>query len=386
VVTAGGPQVSGRVAPGFELVAETFRRNFTEQQETGAAFSAFRDGQLIVDLWGGVADTSTRRPWAADTLQLIFSGTKGLVAVCLLRLIDSGRLSLDDRVSRHWPQFGAAGKEHVTVANLVSHRCRLPGLLTAVDVEDLLDDRHMARLLAQQPQLDDPRAGGVYHALTFGWLCGELIRQVDGRSVGRFFAEEIAGPLNLELWIGLPAEHEHRVCRLELADGWGPPQRPYSADADADADPLARCVWHNPPVFDRDLFPFNDPAVHAAQIAGVSAIGSARSVATLYGSLDRVLSADVQQLGRTQLSAFRDPLLNEQQAFGVGFQLQTADFGFGPPSDAFGHGGAGGSVHGAWPGERVGFSYAMNLMRDDADDRRAGELLTALHACVRNLM
>ena len=182
----------GYVAPGYEPVREAFERNFAERGELGAAFAAFRNGEPVVDLWGGIADRASGRPWREDTLQLIYSGTKGLVALCVLMLIDRGKLRLDDPVNRHWPEFG---KPEILVRHIVSHTARLPGIDTPITVADLHDDRRMAAILAAQAPNPDPRAALCYHALTYGWLCGELVRRVDGRSVGRFFAEEVAGPL-----------------------------------------------------------------------------------------------------------------------------------------------------------------------------------------------
>jgi CubicO group peptidase (beta-lactamase class C family) len=375
-------KTGGFVAPGFEPVAAELARSFSERGELGAAFAAVHDGEPVVDLWGGLADRPAGRPWQEDTLQVIFSGTKGLVAICLLLLIDRGRLELEAPVARYWPEFAAAGKEAVTVRALVSHTARLPGLTTPVEREELTDDVRMAELLAAQPQLEDPRAAHAYHALTYGWLCGELVRRIDGRSVGRFFAEELAGPLDLEIFIGLPEELEPRVSRLEVAENWGatPATRPETIEGDA----LMRAVWGNPPILGAAGFPWNDRSYHAAEIPGAGGIGTARSIAKLYGSLERLISAEVLERGRTVLERRREPLLDEPQAFGIGFECQTEALLLGPPPDAFGHGGAGGSMHGAWPTERVGFSYAMNLMRDDQPegDERPRALLGALHACV----
>ena len=375
-------RAAGFVAPGFEPVADAFARNFAEHGELGAAFAAYRDGELVVDLWGGVADRAAGRPWERDTLQLVFSGTKGLVAICLLLLIDRGLLELDERVATYWPEFAAAGKEAVTVREVVSHTARLPGLLEPITVEQLVDDRLMALKLAAQPQLEDPRAARTYHALTYGWLCGELVRRIDGRSVGRFFDEELARPLGLELWIGLPAEHEPRISRLEQAESWG--SCPVFDPAVLARDELMAAVWANPVLWQPDAFAWNERALHAAEIPGAGAIGTARSIAQLYGSLEQLVSHDVLALARTQIVRREEPLTGELQSFGIGFELQTEERLYGPPREAFGHGGAGGSLHGAWPAHGVGFSYAMNLMRDDqlAGDARSQGLLTALHDSV----
>jgi CubicO group peptidase (beta-lactamase class C family) len=379
--------IGGFVAPGYKRVADVFERNFTERGEVGAAFAAMRDGELVVDLWGGWADEAARRPWEEDTLQLVFSGTKGLVATCLLMLIDRGQLALDDPVAKHWPEFAARGKEHVTVADIASHRSRLPAIRRHVTERELADDVLLARLLADQPQETDPRAELAYHALTYGWLCGELIRRATGRSVGTFFAEEVAAPLGLELWIGLPESEEPRVATLVYGPRWG-------ANAPGDeqlaADDLLASIWNNPRVYPRERIIWNERSLHAAEVPGANAIGTARSIARLYGCLARggeldgvrLMAPETIALGRRELSRFEDLFNTHPMAFGVGFQLQTELMAYGPTSESFGHGGAGGSIHAAWPNERVGLSYAMNQLRDDIPDPRSRALLSALHECV----
>jgi CubicO group peptidase (beta-lactamase class C family) len=375
--------VSGFVAPGYERVRAAFEENFADREELGAAFAVFRNGEPVVDLWGGIADRASGRPWADDTLQLFYSGTKGMVAICLLMLIERGRLRLDDPVSRHWPEFG---KPEVLVRDVVSHTARLSGIDTPITVEDLCDDRRMAAILAAQARSTDPRSVLTYHALTYGWLCGELVRRVDGRSVGRFFAEEVAGPLGVEVWIGLPEAEEARVSTLELASNWGEGKEdPATAFA---RDPLLRSTWGNPVVFERGTFFWNERRVHAAEIPGASGIATMRGVAKVYGCLATggapLLKEETVRLGRSELSAGYDSLNDVHWRFGVGFQLPSETIYFGPAGrevDAFGHGGAGGSHHGAWPALGIGYSYAMNRMRDDGrPDVRAQALLTALHA------
>jgi CubicO group peptidase (beta-lactamase class C family) len=237
----------------------------------------------------------------------------------------------------------------------------------------------MGELLAEQPQFTDPRARRAYHPFTYGWLCGELVRRIDGRSIGEFFAEEIAGPLELEVFIGLPDGLEDRVSRLELADNWNA-----SGLFGETADPLQRAIWANPACLARDSFPWNDPAYHKAEIPGAGGIGTARSIAKLYASIEQLLSPAAIDLGVRELDSRLDPVADEAQRFGVGFELQTEIRQLGPPLDAFGHTGAGGSCHGRWPAYGAGFSYAMNLMRDDCPDGdpRPRALLEAFHDCL----
>ena len=379
-------EIGGFAASGFEGVTEAFERNFREGRELGAAFAVYLDGELVVDLWGGRVDRSDGAPpWRHDTLQGIFSGTKGLVSMCLLILIDRGQLSLDDPVCEHWPEFAAGGKEQITVAELVSHRTRMPAFRTPLETTDLTDHPRLATILAAQAPETDPRVALTYHGITFGTMSGELVHRVDGRSIGRFFAEEVAAPLELDLWIGLPSELEPRVATLVLADDWGATPI-FDADALA-TDDLMSSVWANPPLLLPGEVPWNRREFRAAEIPAGNGIGSARSIARLYGCLARggeldgvrLLRPETIELGRRELSRGRDPFICEPLAYGTGFELQTNLLRFGPPNSAFGHTGAGGSVHAAWPDLRVGFSYAMNELRDHRPDPRSQALLRALH-------
>ncbi|HEU4598893.1 MAG TPA: serine hydrolase domain-containing protein, partial [Solirubrobacterales bacterium] len=311
------------MAPGFEPVAAEFRRNFAECDELGAAFAAVVEGRTVIDVWGGVADPVEERRWERDSLQLIFSGAKGLVAACVLLLIDRGELDLDARVCEYWPEFAAAGKEGVTVRQVVTHSAGLPGLATPVSIADILDARRMAELLAAQPQFDDLRAFATYHGRTYGWLCGELVRRVDGRPVGRFFAEEFAAPLGLHLYLGVPPAQEPRVTRCELGATWASLDLVGSTD-EADRDELRHAIWDNPQTLTPDSFPANDPAYRRAEIPAVNAIGTARSVARFYASLDRLISAPALGLGASPLVRRSDALFGGEQNWGVGFELQTA--------------------------------------------------------------
>jgi CubicO group peptidase (beta-lactamase class C family) len=371
-------ELGGSVAVGLEAVAEEFERNFDRRSELGAAFAVVRDGDLVVDLWGGLRDGASGAPWEPDTMQLVFSGAKGFVAVCLLLLIERGRLELAAPVARYWPEFG---KEDVRVGDVVSHTARLPGVDAPTSARDVLDPGRMAERLAAQAPSADPRACLCYHAFTYGWICGELVRRIDGRRIGEFFAQEVAEPLGLNLWLGLPEELEPRVATLALAPTW-PASRPLRPEAHRE-DALLRSIWGNPPLFERESFPWNDTAFRAAELPAVGAIGTAREIARLYASLAGLLSLKTLELATTTLSSGRDEAHEEDRRFGVGFALQTEARTLGPPDDAFGHSGAGGSAHGCWPSLGIGFSYAMNLMRDEPDDLRSGAVLRALYDATR---
>jgi CubicO group peptidase (beta-lactamase class C family) len=358
-VTSLGAQVDGRVAPGFEPIADVFAASV----DGGGAFAGFVDGEPVVDIWAGDG-------WQEDSLALVFSGTKGLVAVCMLMLVERGLLDLEAPVSRYWPEFSAAGKEGALVRHAVSHTVGVPGLRSGFSAADALDAPMMSAAVAAEAAFWPVGTRLAYHAFTYGWICDELVRRIDGRSVGRFFADEVADPLGLELWIGLPESEERRVVTLERAEGYG-----VTVVGDA---PLLGALYGD----FLGVFRWNEPAFHRAEIPAANAIGTARSIARLYGSLERVLSPETIRLGRSELSRDLCAVTGRPYAFGVGFELQTELAAFGPPAAAFGHTGSGGSTHGAWPQERVGFSFVPRRLHAEAEDDRRGLLLQELHKAV----
>jgi CubicO group peptidase (beta-lactamase class C family) len=356
--------INGWTAAGFEGVAEAFTRNFAERGELGAAFAAYQDGELVVDLWGGTADRDTGRAWDRDTVQLMFSGTKGLASACVLLLVQRGQVSLDDPLSRYWPEFSAGG---TTIAEVLSHQARLAWV--EAGYADLLDHDVMAGHLAAQAPATDPRAAFMYHAITWGWLVDELIRRVDGRTAGEFFAAEFAAPLDLEVWIGLPDELHWRATTMVAPDG-------VLVD-EPQTDPLLR-LNRNPLWVPGAEKIWNSPEYRSAGLAAVGGFATARGMARFYASLlgDGVLTAETVELGRREIRRGVEPTWGGDMAYGAGFELAWSG-NFGRPADAFGHGGAGGSRHGAWPGRGIAFSYLMNEVRA-APDNRPLDLLTAL--------
>jgi CubicO group peptidase (beta-lactamase class C family) len=355
---------SVEVAPGFEAVEAEFARVLEQSPAGGAAFAAVVDGRLVVDLWGGVG-------WRAETPAMIFSGTKGVVSMCLLRLLERGALELDAPVGRYWPELDADG---LLVRHVVSHTAGLYGLRRPRPLTELLDDRLMAEAVAAEPPYSRPGGELAYHALTWGWLCGELVRRVDGRSVGRFLAEEMVQPSELDLWLGLPQSLVPRVRPLVAAPDYG-------VAFVGDEPELLADVYCGT----LGTFPWNDPEVWGAEVPAVNAIGTASSLARLYGDLVSrnpvVLQPRTVELGRTELSRGLCAVTKRPYAFGVGWELQAVS-PLGPPAEAFGHTGSGGSSHGAWPVERVGFSFVPGELWPEARDDRARRLLAALYVAV----
>jgi CubicO group peptidase (beta-lactamase class C family) len=380
--------ISGTVAAGWEPVREVFVENFASQGEVGAAVSIFHRGECVVDLIGGFTDKTDAVPYSKDTLQLVFSTTKGIAAVALAMLVDRGLVDYDERVVDHWPEFGQHGKDQATIAQLVSHQCGLYAVDGPLTMNEALEwNTITSRLAATAPRWPIGTAHG-YHALTYGWLIGEVIRRVDGRSPGRFVQEEIAAPLGVEMYVGLPAEHEPRVSDVTT-------QRSTKKESNVDpkvAAMIEKFMGPGTPAHDAlslgGVFgegAFNQPRVRAAEIPAANGISNARSLATIY-------AATMQEINGTQLlsTAVRDRAArtvtpeNEPDkclilgtTFGMGFMTSGPFVPMAGPG-SFGHPGAGGSVAFAQPSRDLAFAYVMNAMSANlAGDLRSQALIKA---------
>jgi CubicO group peptidase (beta-lactamase class C family) len=364
--------VHGDVAAGFEEVQQAFVANFDQHGDVGAAFTLFVGGTKAVDIWGGVADVKTDREWDRDTLTLVYSASKGITAIVAHLLAQSGELDLDAPVVSYWPEFGAEGKQNVPVRWLLSHRTGLPTLEHRVTLEEALAWEPAVGVLATQHPLWEPGTTYGYHALTYGWLIGEVIRRATGRSLSQILAEDISRPLGLDLWIGLPASEEPRVSRLIAAT---PPVLDEAALAVIPSDQLQRLRESTDPssLAFRTLNPthppfnFNSPALHAAELGAANAITTARALATLYASTMgevggiRILAPATVAAAAKEQSSGTDFVMRTPGRFGTGFQLPIDGSLMGPSS--YGHAGAGGSLGFADPETGVAFAYVMNRMQ-----------------------
>jgi len=374
--------IGGWVDASFERVLDAFTANFDERAEVGAAVCVYVDGEPVVDLWGGVADATTGRPWSPDTVVLVYSSTKGVTSVCANRLIEQGALDPAAPVARYWPEFAANGKAGITVAQLMSHQAGLPLVEGDFTLDEVLAWDPMVQALAAQAPIWEPGTQHGYHMRTFGWMVGELVRRVSGRTIGAYLRDEIAAPLGLDFWIGLPTEIEPRVARLV------PPEQDLGALLkQLGGELLLASVFSNP----GDLFGYNDMwntrALHAAELPSSNGIGDARSLARLYasciGDVDgvRTLQAETVAAATVEQACGKDAVLMIDSCFGLGFMLGSS-FGAANPRSAFGHAGAGGSLAFADPEARVGFGYVMNDLRFDANaegDPRSAELVRAVY-------
>ncbi|MER7877101.1 serine hydrolase domain-containing protein [Streptomyces solisilvae] len=424
--------VQGTVADGFGPVRDAFAANFTRHGERGAAVVLYREGEKVVDLWGGTktpdgADDfdggegsdggevpdggegsgggkgpGGQEPWTQDTAQVVRSVTKGVAAAVPLLLHQRGQLDLDGRVSAYWPEFKAAGKERVLVRHLLAHRTGVPVLDTPLTPDQAIDGISGPLAVAAQRPVWEPGTAHGYHAQTYSWLLGELVRRVTGRTIGRWIAEEIARPLGLDLWLGLPEEQRGRVGRIAAVEppaapaSAGPRLRPKRSVAEAYRDPESltrRAFAAITPVPDE-----NDPAYLAAELPASGGVATAEALARFYAALigplpsartvrsgGRLFAPATLTMARTEESAGPDQVLVVGTRFGLGYMLHgPACPLLGPGS--FGHPGRGGSLAFADPEARIGFAYVTNGMRRGVTaDPRAQALVRAVRTSLAAL-
>ena len=386
-MTTTGTSIDGHVEPGFEGVRDAFAANFERHDEAGAAFSLYVEGQKVVDIWGGVADASTARPWGEDTIVLVFSTTKGATAVCANLLAQRGELDVDIPVVSYWPEFGAAGKGTVPVRWLLAHQVGLPYVEGDVSYDDVLGWDPMVRALERSAPVWEPGTAHGYHAVTYGWLVGEIVRRISGRSVGRFFADEVAGPLGLDFWIGLPEDQEHRVAPLiPITPPTDPEMARVMEQFMGPGSVLGRALTLGGALAGRDVFNRRD--LRAAEVPAANGVTDARSLARMYASLVgevdgvRILSHEQVEAARERQTEGNDRVLMFESALGLGFMVHSPFTPFGGPG-CFGHPGAGGSVGFADPENQLAFGYVMNRMQQNlSGDPRTVGLVQAAYAAI----
>ena len=366
--------VRGFCAPEFQAVADEFERNFSERGEVGAAVAIHVDGKPVVDLWGGIADRESGRAWQEDTLVTVYSSSKGIAAACMHMLIDRGMLDVDEPVARYWPEFAAHGKEQVTVAMLLSHQAGLPFWEEPLPPGALNDWEHVTAVLAKQAPIWEPGTQSGYHAITLGYLEGELVRRVTGRTIGQFLRDELAGPLGADAWFGLPESEEHRVATLYLAE-------PDPALRSALFDKLmAEPDWMGWKMItnsggDGTSESANSRARRAAEIPAAGGVTNARGLARIYapfsldGSVDgvRIVDAKALPLMRTTRAASScDTILRLPTTYTLGFSKSWGARHLGSGEyvivgeHAFGTPGLGGNMGFADGQAQMSFGYTMN--------------------------
>ena len=392
--------ISGTVAPGYEPVREQFAENFASRKEVGAACAVSVDGELVVDLWGGDADPSTNRPWQEDTMVNVFSTTKGVSSIALAHAHSRGLFDYDEKVSTYWPEFSANGKEDITVRQLLSHQAGLSAIDAKMDLNTLADPDLVAAALAAQAPAWAPGTKHGYHGISLGWYESELIRRVDPqhRTIGEYFQDEIATPLGIEFYIGLPDDvPDDRIA--PVLGAWFRTKMVLnisklpSAFVMAFLNPrsLTARTFANPKVVGMP-HRYNDPEMQRIELPASNGIGTARAIAVVYGDL--ATGGDKLGLTPDTLDALTeaatpptdgkfDQVLQAETTFSLGYCKPWPGFEFGSDK-AFGTMGAGGSFGYADPELGLGFGYVMNRMDFYLwDDPREHALRAAATECAR---
>lgn len=379
-----GGELHGFYHPRFESVAHEFERNFRERGEVGASVCLTLEGETVVDLWGGVARLPESTPWQEDTVSIVFSCTKGATALCAHILASRGLLDLDAPVAKYWPEFGQNGKENIPVRMLLNHQAGLPAVRKPLPAGAFYDWDTVVNALAEEAPFWTPGTAQGYEMVTFGWLVGEVVRRVSGKSLGTFFREEVAQPLGLDFWIGLPEEHESRTARMIPAPlpGENDPVSPFNA-ALIDPTSIQFLALLNTGGY---LLPdangamgYDNRQAHAAEIGAAGGITNARGLAGMYaplanggksGSVELVNSDTLARMAAVSAASHSDRTLLVATRYALGF-FKTIDnrrheAGLQDSillsEEAFGHPGAGGSLGFADPGAKLSFGYTMNRM------------------------
>jgi CubicO group peptidase (beta-lactamase class C family) len=362
--------INGHCDNQFARVSEEFEANFLDRGELGASLVITIEGEKVVDLWGGVKSENGAE-WQENTLCVVFSSTKGATALCAHILIDQEVFQPATLVSDIWPEFAQGGKENTTVAMMLDHSAAVPVFREPLRPQGILDWDYMVGRLAAEEAFWKPGTRNGYHGLNFGWTVGELVRRRSGKSLGQFFQTEIAEPLGIDFWIGLPAALDDRVAAI----------KPYRHPAGAPLSPFLDAVINQKGsiagLFMRDAgrqlaggFAGRDE--RAAEIGAANGFTNARGLAGMYSPLandgGKLVSAEtVQNMGRISMATHEDATLMIPTRFALGFMKSMDNRALGLESailseDAFGHVGAGGSIGFADPARRMSFGYVMNKL------------------------
>ena len=381
-------KVEGTCDPKFNRVKDAFVENFEKRNEVGAAAAVMLDGKSVVDIWAGHGDREKTKPWTRDTLVNVYSTTKGVTAICAHRLADKGLLDIDAPVAKYWPEFAQAGKDKLPVRYLLSHKAGMAAVRKPLDDDALFKWNKMTTALAEQEPWWEPGTKHGYHALTFGHLVGEVIRRITGKTPGTYLREEIAGPLGLDLHIGLDAKDDARTGDMIAMPPPAPGEPNLFAEIMKNPESVTFKAFMNPPGGMRPGL-VNTRDWRAAEIPAANGHTTARSLAKLYGvlarggELDGVRVMSKEQVAQCSIEQSNGPdaLLMINTRFSLGFMMSQPGASLGPNAKSFGHPGAGGSLGYADPEAKIGFGYTMNKMHASLlIDPRATALIDAVYA------
>jgi CubicO group peptidase (beta-lactamase class C family) len=374
--------ITGSCRPDLAAVRHAFEANFAERGEVGAALHVIVDGEVVVDLVGGWTDETRSTAWRHDTLVDVYSVGKAFLALLVLQLVDEGRLALDQPIADVWPEFAAGGKATATVGHLLTHRAGVPAIREPLTNGDLFDWERMTGAIAATEAWWTPGERFAYHTNTYGHLTGEVIHRVTGQMPGARL-RAVAGPLDADVWFGVPAGEQHRCADVV----WAPvrPIAPVESFDGLDGDLLMNALAHvNPPGYS-SIGVVNSAAWRSAQIGSTSGHMSASGIARTYAGLlepGRLLSTDLlREATRPQVVA-HCPILDDEVTWGLGFQPTTPRRPLGPNPNSFGHFGTGGALGFADPDAGVAFGYAMNHVVPRWQSSRNRALIDTLYAAL----
>ena len=373
-------EIQGECDPQFSKVKETFKKLYREDREIGSCFAVYKDGNPLVDLWGGFQDKDKTKPWQKDNLVTVYSTTKGVAAFCIALAMEKGLLKYEEKVSTYWPEFASNGKEDITIGMLMSHQAGICSPETR-NVDDYYNQNLMAEKLAGMTPIWEPGTASGYHSMTFGWLTSELILRVTGKSLGTFFREEVGDRHEIDFFIGLPESEDHRVAELVPFDI----VRNENSEQQVELTDAQKSQRNSAGTLDIQ----NTKEWRQAEIPSANGQGNAGGLAKLYSliipednNLKLLKDDTVNQMTTMQIEG-RDLVLAVQVRWGVGFILNKHKIIYGPIEGAFGHSGYGGSCAFGDPENKIGVSYVMNRMLDNFNaDGRSIELINATYDCL----
>ena len=375
------PKTEGFIAKGYEKVRQAFEQNFTSGQEVGAACCIYRDGKPVVNIWGGLKNSDTQEAWNENTVQVIFSAIKGMTTICILSLVEQGKLNLDEPIATYWPEFAAEGKDVITLSMVLSHRAGVPFIDGDFTLQDVYDRDLVIEAIARQRPAWEPGTAHGYHVRTFGWILGEVVRRVTGKSFGEVVQDTISKPLGIPLWVGLPDSEMDNVAKLIP-----PPTGSQNLIDLMGADSImVKAITGPSNLFDYNEM-WNTPELLRAEMPSSNGVSNAHALAKIYASLlgngvdnIRLLTEETVKNARQPLSSGPDSVIVMDTVFGTGFNLPAM---LAPVcgENSFGHPGAGGSIAFADPDAGISFGYVSNKMRvEPGIEKRTEAILEATY-------
>ena len=372
-------KVKGQCNEQFGRVKDLFQELHTSGKEKGSSYAVYKDGEAIIDIWSGYSDADETKPWERNNLATVWSTTKGVAAITCALAVERGLLDYSEKVSYYWPEFSVNGKEDITVEMLLSHQAGICGAQTD-EINDYYDQELMASKLANMKPIWEPGTASGYHSMTFGWLTTELIKRVTGKTLGVYFREEIGNDRDIDFYIGLPESEENRVAEMIPFS-----KEENNQNENAEPNDAQKASGSGPNL----LKPQNTRAWRAAEIPSANGQGSAYGLAKLYSlivpsdpSLKILKDSTVDAMTRSRIEG-RDMVLGVVTRWGAGFIMNKHKVIYGPVEESFGHSGFGGSCAFGDPKNKLGISYVMNKMKNNAaGDGRSIALINETYKCL----